>query len=143
MPDDDGVLVETEQGRFYCHKLIVTSGAWMNNVLAMVGLSLPLRVTQEQVTYFATPHLKEFGIGCFPVFQWRTDYNIYGFPVYGEVTTKAAIDDTGRETTAETRTFEPDMVREVQLRSFLEIVFPNFVGHTLYTKTCLYNYDAR
>ena len=134
----DGVTVETENGTFRCRKLIVASGAWTNQTLASLDISIPLRVSQEQVTYFATPHLKEFSIGNFPVFQWKTDLNIYGFPVYGEVATKAAIDDSGGEVTAETRTFAPDAAREAQLRAFLEAGIPNFVGPKLYTKTCLY-----
>lgn len=50
----------TSQGDFLCKKVIVTSGAWTNDVLSSIGLKLPITVTQEQVTYFATPHMNEF-----------------------------------------------------------------------------------
>lgn len=45
---------------FECRKLIVSAGAWINHVLGSIGLHIPVYVTQEQVTYFATPHIKEF-----------------------------------------------------------------------------------
>lgn len=45
---------------FVCRKLIVSAGAWINHVLGSIGLHIPVYVTQEQVTYFATPHVKEF-----------------------------------------------------------------------------------
>ncbi|MEZ4622324.1 MAG: hypothetical protein R2867_43405 [Caldilineaceae bacterium] len=48
-------------------------------------------MTQEQVTYFATAHLKEFAIGPFPNFSVENRCELlWRFPVYGEVATKAA-----------------------------------------------------
>lgn len=38
----------------------MSAGAWINHVLGSIGLHIPVYVTQEQVTYFATPHIKEF-----------------------------------------------------------------------------------
>lgn len=134
----DEIVVETGQGAFTCRRLVVAAGAWTNTVLAGVGFQIPLRVSQEQVTYFATPHLKAFAIGAFPIFQWKTDFSYYGFPVYGEVATKAAIDDTGAAVTATTRTFAPDLAREAQLTGWLAEHIPHFGGPKLYTKTCLY-----
>ena len=134
----DGVVVQTAQGTFSCRRLIVAAGGWTNQALSGVGFQIPVRVSQEQVTYFATPHLKEFAIGNFPVFQWKTNFSYYGFPVYGEVATKAAIDDTGAEVTATTRTFEPNRARENQLENWLAEHIPHFSGPKLYTKTCLY-----
>ena len=107
-------------------------------MLAPFGIQLPFIVTKEQVTYYATPHLKEFSIGRFPVFQWKDERSIYGFPVYGEVATKAAIDASGPIVTAETRTFDPVTEREQELETFLTTRIPRFVGPKLYTKTCLY-----
>ncbi|MEM8505568.1 MAG: N-methyl-L-tryptophan oxidase [Cyanobacteria bacterium P01_D01_bin.1] len=134
----EGVLIKTEQGAFTCDRLVVAAGAWTSTLLESVGMSVPLGVTQEQVTYYSTVHLKEFSIGEFPVFQWKDDYSYYGFPVYGEVATKAAIDASGHTVTAKNRTFTPDPDRERQLENFLKTQIPNFVGPKLYSKTCLY-----
>lgn len=133
-----GVSIKTVQGTFTCRKLVVTAGAWTNALLSSVGIQLPLTVTQEQVTYYATPNLKAFTVGRFPVFQWKDDFSYYGFPIYGEVATKAAIDASGETVSAKTRTFIPNGAREKQLDDFLAARIPDFVGPKLYTKTCLY-----
>lgn len=139
-PFDGGVDVQTGSGMFTCRKLIVAAGAWTDPVLASVGMALRITVTQEQVTYYATPNLREFGIGRFPVFIWEDPAEaVYGFPVYGEVATKAAIDASGPSVTADTRTFEPDVARERRLESWLGRYLPGFLGPKLYTKTCLYD----
>jgi len=134
----DSITVVTEQGDFHCRRLIVAAGAWTNPVLTRTGIQFPLRVTQEQVTYFATPHLKEFTIGKFPIFQWKSDMSYYGFPIYGEVATKAAIDDSGTTVTAMMRSFIPNHDREEALEKWLAEHIPHFIGPKLYTKTCLY-----
>ncbi|WP_368668628.1 FAD-dependent oxidoreductase, partial [Myxococcus sp. AB025B] len=112
--------------------------AWTNQVLASCGVELPLTVLQEQVTYYATPHLAEFAPSRFPVFMFHGEHNFYGFPVYGEVTTKLGQHMGGHETTAEDRTFEPDPVRQKRYEMFVEQHLPRFGGPELYTKTCLY-----
>ena len=137
-PFAGGVELETERGTFSCRHLIVTAGAWTDRVLANVGANLSLTATQEQVTYYATPHLKEFAIGRFPIFIWHGANVFYGFPVYGEVATKAAIDASGPPVTPETRSYEADPVREQRLEAWLAEHLPHFLGPKLYTKTCLY-----
>ncbi|MEZ4866724.1 MAG: hypothetical protein R3C14_35720 [Caldilineaceae bacterium] len=52
--------------------------------------------------------------------------------------TKVAIDDTGAEVTATTRTFAANRAREAQLEGWLAEHIPHFIGPKLYTKTCLY-----
>jgi sarcosine oxidase len=138
-PFEGGVEVVAERGRFTCRRLIVTAGAWTDKVLASVGVNLGLTITQEQVTYYATPNLKDFAIGRFPVFMWDGTAWIYGFPVYGEVATKIAIDAAGPVVTADTRTYEPDPHRERLVEDWLREYLPGFLGPKLYTKTCLYD----
>jgi sarcosine oxidase len=137
-PDGGGVVVETEGRTYRADRVVVTADAWTNQVLEACGLRLPLTVTQEQVTYYATPHLAEFSPARFPVFMWHGEHNFYGFPVYGEVATKLGQHMGGHETTATTRTFEPDPVRRKRYAAFVEQHLPRFGGPELYTKTCLY-----
>jgi sarcosine oxidase len=138
-PFGGGVAVQTDRGRFTCRRLVITAGSWTDRVLASVGMNLGLIVTQEQVTYFATPNLKEFAVGRFPVFMWDDWAYIYGFPVYGEVATKIAMDAQGPVVTPETRSFEPDPEQERQLEEWLATHIPGFLGPKLYSKTCLYD----
>jgi sarcosine oxidase len=137
-PFEGGVDVKTRAGTFTCQGLVITAGAWVDQVLADLGLSLGVTVTQEQVTYYATPNLKEFSIGNFPIFIWHGEASYYGFPVYGEVATKAAIDATGPAVTPQTRTYEADEAREQKVEAWLKQYIPGFLGPKLYTKTCLY-----
>lgn len=137
-PTADGVDVITTEGIFHCRKLVVTAGAWTGQLLKQVGLNPPLFVTQEQVTYFATPHLRDFAMDRFPIFSWHGAHFIYGFPVYGEVATKVAFDYSGKFVTPETRTYEGDEQVEQALISWLSDHIPNFLGPKLYSKTCLY-----
>jgi sarcosine oxidase len=137
-PRQDSVEVVTDDGVFSAGQVVVAAGAWTNTVLATVGVTWPLTVTQEQVTYFATPYLREFAPDRFPIWIWRAPEEFYGFPIYGEVATKAGQDAGGEEVTAETRTFEPNPHTTARLRRFLETTIPHFLGPVLYTKTCLY-----
>jgi sarcosine oxidase len=133
-----GVEVETDEETYLADRVVVASDAWTNQVLAETGLRMPLTVTQEQVTYYATPNLREFSPERFPVFMWHGAHNYYGFPVYGEVATKLGEHMGGHEVTAQTRDFEPDLERQRRYREFLAERVPGFLGPELYTKTCLY-----
>jgi sarcosine oxidase len=133
-----GVRLHTAQGIFNAQQLIVTAGAWTQPLLAPLGLDLPLTVTQEQVTYYATPHLRQFAPDRFPIWIWKDRLDYYGFPVYGEVATKAGIDAAGEPVTAESRSFDPNPAVEKQLDDFLAAHIPDFLGPKLLSKTCLY-----
>jgi sarcosine oxidase len=137
-PDGEGVAVVTDAGTFRADRVVVAADAWTNQVLAETGLALPLTVLREQVTYYATPHLAEFAPSRFPVFMWHGRHNFYGFPVYGEVATKLGQHMGGDETTADTRSFEPDPVRRERYADFVDAHLPRFGGPELYSKTCLY-----
>jgi sarcosine oxidase len=137
----DGVLVETAAGTFCARKLVVAAGAWTNRVLGHLGYGIPITCTQEQVTYFQTPHLREFTPDRFPVWIWHggPDYTFYGLPVYGALASKAGQDAGGAVVSADTRTFEPNPRVLARLRDFLERYIPRSLGPELYTKTCLYD----
>ena len=137
-PYGDQVEVVTGDEHYLADRVVIAADAWTNRLLRDLGLELPLTVTQEQVTYYSTPHLRDFAPDRFPVFMWHGEHNFYGFPVHGEVATKLGEHNGGAPTTAETRTFEPDPVRERRQLEFLAEYLPDFAGPRLYTKTCLY-----
>ena len=132
------VEVRTADAAYRCRRLVITAGAWSNRALAPVGLELPLRVTKEQVTYFASPNLPDFQPDRFPVWIWMDDPCFYGFPVFGEPGPKVGQDAGGRETTGDSRTFEPDREALDRVVGFLERRLPGALGPIIYTKTCLY-----
>ena len=134
----DGVAVETDVATFSARRLVVAADAWTNQVLAGLGVAWPLTVTQEQVSYFATPRVHDFAPDRFPIWIWHGRDILYGFPVYGEVATKAGVDVGGDVVTPDVRTFEPNPRAHDRLIRFLEKNIPGFLGPVLYTKTCLY-----
>ncbi|XP_077991509.1 monomeric sarcosine oxidase-like [Glandiceps talaboti] len=137
--DDVYVLVHTNQGIFRCRRLIISSGAWTNKVIESLGFQLPLTVSQEQVTYVATPHIKDFTKDNFPTWDFfGNDHLYYGHPIHGNTGVKIAIHDKTNIVTTETRTYEPDPVKERKCLDFLKKCIPKAVGPVLYTKTCLY-----
>ena len=123
---------------YSCRKLVIAAGSWSNLALASFGIQLPLRVTQEQVTYFATSRLDDFQPGRFPIWIWMDDPCFYGFPVFGEKGPKVGQDAGGQEVTADTRTFEPDRAALERVQAFLAKYIPTALGPIIYTKSCLY-----
>ena len=134
---EDEVEVAAGERRFRGRKLVTAADAWTNEVLAPLGASLPLRVTQEQVTYFHAP-ADEFGPGRMPVWIWLGDPCFYGIPVYGESGIKVGQDTGGREVTPASRTFDADEEALGRVTSFVSGLFPGIAGDTIYTKSCLY-----
>ena len=122
-----------------CGRLVITAGAWSNTALAPFGVHLPLAITQEQVTYFASSRAADFKPDRFPIWIWMDDPCFYGFPVFGESGPKAGQDAGGREVTPETRTFEPDPVALQRVQAFLGKYIPSALGPIIYTRTCLYS----
>jgi sarcosine oxidase len=140
-PRADGIEVVTDRETHTCSRLVVTAGAWLGPLLRGLGHPLEVTVTREQVTYFCTPHLRDFAIGRFPVWLWygNRDHCFYGFPVYGEAAVKVAEDVGGQPTTPEARGFEKDLRSDRSLRNFLGRFLPSALGPELYTRTCLYD----
>ncbi len=132
------VEVMTTTGRFRCQQLVVAAGAWSNHILGHLGMRLPLTVTQEQVSYFASPHLERFSPDRFPVWIWMDEPCYYGFPVYGEEAVKVARDVGGEEVSVETRTFETNRATLDGTREFIRKHLPDALGQLHQNKTCLY-----
>ena len=130
--------VEAEGVSYRCRRLAIAAGPWSNRALGNFGVELPLEVTQEQVTYFASPRRREFMPDRFPVWIWMDDPCYYGFPVFGEDGPKAAQDAGGKPVTADSRSFEPDPQNSQRVRDFLTRYLPGAVGPEIYTRTCLY-----
>lgn len=137
-PSNGEIEVDAGGVQYRCGRLIIAAGAWSNQALAPFGMQLPLTVTQEQVTYFASPRPSDFQPERFPIWIWMDDPCFYGFPVFGEAGPKVGQDAGGREVSAETRTFEPDQLALQRVRDFLGKYIPSLLGPIIYTKTCLY-----
>jgi sarcosine oxidase len=104
-----------------------------------LGQHWPITLSQEQVSYFATPNLRDFAPDRFPMWIWHGSEVFYGFPVYGEVAVKVAQDMSGRFVTQETRSFEPDPAATAVVERFLHTRLPGALGPEVVSKTCVYD----
>jgi sarcosine oxidase len=138
-PQGDAIELTAGGETYRCRHLVVAAGAWSNHVLAHFGRRLHLTITQEQVTYYRTPHAADFAPDRFPVWIWMDEPSFYGFPVFGEPGPKMAQDVGGERVTSETRTYEPNAATLARTEAFLARHIPTMLGERLYTKTCLYD----
>jgi monomeric sarcosine oxidase len=136
---DDHVIVATDRGEFAAEHVIVCVASWLERLAPSLGVTWKLTLTQEQVTYFATPRIRDFTPDRFPVWVWHGEHVFYGFPVYGEVAVKVARDMRGAWTTLEERSYDIDPAEEDLLRGFLEQRLPAAVGPVLGSKACVYD----
>jgi sarcosine oxidase len=137
-PLEGEIEIEAGGERYRCRRLVIAAGSWSNRALAPFGVQLPLRVTQEQVTYFATSRPADFQPGHFPIWIWMDEPCFYGLPILGEQGPKVGQHAGGREVTADTRTFEPDQAALGRVQDFLARYIPSALGPIIYTKSCLY-----
>lgn len=135
---DDHEVITADGTVHRTGKVILAADAWTNELLAHLGRRLPLTITREQVTYFASPDPAVFSPDRFPVWIWMDEPSFYGFPTYGQPGPKAAQDVGGDECTLETRTFEVNRLAHARLYAFMERHLPQAVGPDLLTKTCIY-----
>jgi sarcosine oxidase len=132
------IEVTTPGGTFRAGTVVLAADAWTNELLAAFDRRLPLTVTKEQVTYFASGDPQAFAPDRFPIWIWMDEPCFYGFPTYGEPGPKAAQDVGGEPTTPATRTFERDEAALERVTAFLDRHLPGMTGPEIYTKSCLY-----
>jgi sarcosine oxidase len=133
------LVVATDDGRtFEAGSVVVAADAWTNQLLEPLGVTLPLSVTLEQVTWFTPRHEAAFEPARFPVWIWLDQPGFYGVPTYAEPGPKVGQDIGGQQTTGDDRTFEPDTAALARVETFLARHLPDAIGSRIRTKTCLY-----
>jgi sarcosine oxidase len=138
-PLADGVEVETPKATYRCRFLVLAVDAWTNQLLEPLGMSLPLTLMQEQVTYYASSDLRAYWPDRFPVWIWMDNPCFYGLPIYGEESgVKVAQDVAGVEVTLETRSFEPHPDVLAREDGFRRRTLPGIDGPPVHGKTCIY-----
>ena len=137
---DGEITLELEDGELVrAGHVVLAADAWTNELLAPLGLELPLTITQEQVAWFAPrddPAL--FSKERFPVWIWMDEPSFYGFPAHRHPGPKVGQDVGGREVTPATRTFETDPEALARATAFLDRYLPGMAGDPFLVKTCLY-----
>jgi sarcosine oxidase len=121
---------------------VVTTDAWVNDVVAHLGLHVPVEVTLEQVTYFAPEHPEDFAPGRLPLWIWMDDPSYYGFPTYDpsgapSALVKAAQDCGGPVVSPDDRTSDPDPLMLDRLAGHVQQMLPG-VGEAVRSVRCQY-----
>lgn len=125
-------------GRLTAGAVVLATDAWTNELLAPLETQLPLSVTREQVTWYAAGDPAAFEPERFPIWIWLGDPSFYGFPTWRGPGPKIGQDIGGRQTTARTRSFDPDLDCLDRCGTFLARHLPSAAGTPAKTKTCLY-----
>jgi monomeric sarcosine oxidase len=136
---DDHVTVHAGKQRFSAEHVVICVASWLERLAPSLGLKWKLTLSEEQVTYFATPHLRQFAPDRFPVWIWHGDNLFYGFPVYGEAGVKLARDMRAAWTSLDNRSYATDPAEERLLESFLHARLPDAVGPVIGSKVCVYD----
>lgn len=135
----DDVQVTTDKGTYRARKLVIAGGAWLNGLLAHIGLQLPLKITQEQVVYFKPlANAPAYERGTFPIFiHWRSHDVGYGFPIIGAPGVKIGfhhdhyvIDPNDERVTRESVT--------ARLHAYAQRYLPEAAGEAFEPTACIY-----
>ncbi len=135
--DGGGVRVHLDDGAVEAEQVVLCTGKWTNGLLGGLG-RLPLRYMREQVTYYATPRLRDFAPERFPVWIRQGAPCFYGIGVHGTAAVKAAEDLGGPEVEVDDEESPTDPARERRVLRFLEAHLPGAVGPVASSRACLY-----
>lgn len=132
---NDVVTVTTNKSTYYAHKLVISAGAWLNNLLP--ELHLPLTVERQVLCWFKNADEKtqqDLLPGKLPIFIWEheKDKLFYGFPDIGDGL-KIAPHHAGQP-------IQPDLLS--QQVNPAEIDEMKTVIHTFFNMQPVFNYSA-
>jgi len=135
---ESGVRVRTDRGVVEAERLVLTAGAWSQDVARLpAGLVRGVR----QVLAWLQPTKPElFAPDRLPVFNLALDgEHFYGFPAFGIPGFKLGrYERSGESGNPDTISREPSLADEAPLRAFAERYFPEGAGPTIALKTCLF-----
>lgn len=139
--DDKTVTVTTVSGKtFNGKRLIISVGAWSNNLLSQIGITLPIRVVRKTFAWYEANE-ELYSEQHFPGFvQMDGSEGYYGFPSIDCAGLKLGRHDEGVviDPNDEKAAFG-DVANDVEdLQSFLTTYMPN-VGSLKFGKTCMYD----
>jgi monomeric sarcosine oxidase len=148
-PQGDGVVVEVEgphgRERIHTAQAVITAGPWAGIFLSQLGLteslSLPLKVTHQQVAYFdVTPDAQEMWSAAHsPVYISLPMPHFYGFPIWerpGQIKIALELQGDGVDPDTHERRVLPEALDELSalVTEYLSGVIPKAVS----AESCLY-----
>ncbi len=136
--NDDSVTVTANGNTFRAKKLVVSVGAWSNDLLDMLELTLPITPVRKTFAWYNAPEAL-YGQGTFPAFSFDTADGIYyGFPSIDGAGLKIGRHDLGevQDPNAAINPFE-EQTDAADLQQILDKHMPR-VESLKFGKTCMY-----
>jgi sarcosine oxidase len=135
---ENGVRVRTDRGEVEAERLVLTAGAWSQDVARLPeGM---VRGVRQSLAWLQPSRPELFRPDRMPVFNLALDgEHFYGFPAHGIPGFKLGRYDhfgTGGDPDEISR--EPTLEDELPLREFAERYFPEGAGPTVALRTCLF-----
>lgn len=133
-----GVRVRTERGEVETERLVLTAGAWSQEVARLPqGL---IGAVRQALAWFQPSRPELFTPERFPVFNLVLDgEHFYGFPAFGIPGVKLGrYDHFGQAGDPDAISREPTPADEAPLRAFAKRCLPAGAGPTLALGTCLF-----
>jgi sarcosine oxidase len=135
---ENGVRVRTERGVVEAERLVLTAGAWSEDVARLPRGSVG--AVRQAVAWLQPLRPELFVPERLPVFQVMLDgQHFYGFPAWGIPGFKLGrYDHYGQGGDPDAISREPTPDDEAPLRDFAQRYFPDAAGPTVALKTCLF-----
>lgn len=136
--DDGGVIVHSGGQSWRGRKIVLAAGAWANDLLAPLGITIPLEVTQEQLAYFSPRNEMDHSIGNLNVLlDWHKNPPFYTIPQIEVPGMKLGWHHTGKPVDPEQR--RPDDQEILAgMHDYIKERFPHLNPEPIQTVTCLY-----
>jgi len=135
---EDGVRITTDRGTVEADRLVLTAGAWSQDVARLApGL---VRGVPQALAWLQPTRPELFAPDRMPVFNLALDgEHFYGFPAFGIPGFKLGrYDHHGEGGDPDLMSREASLADETPLREFAERYFPDGAGSTVALKTCLF-----
>jgi sarcosine oxidase len=133
--DGDGVVVETEGGSVTASVAILCCGAYAPELLAVLGITVPMIPTQEQIGYFRH---RTGELPPAPVINDLSESNHYGLPTSLLGLYKFAEHGTGPRVDMRDRDPSPDHATTERLARAAKTFLPGFDPEPVGVETCVY-----
>jgi len=135
---ENGVRVRTDRGTVEAERLVLTAGAWSDDVARLPAGSV--RAVRQVLAWLQPTRPELFTPERMPVFNLILDGDhFYGFPAYGIPGVKVGrYERQGESGDPDGISREPMIEDEVRLRELTRRYLPDGAGPTVALKTCLF-----
>lgn len=138
----DSVTVKSADDTFSAGRIVITAGAWAQQILGQNGLDLPLVPELCQLHFFAPENMADYEADKMPVFiahvQDQLEHFIYGIPGKNGTGVKVAVHGGTPVDNLDTLDRNPSDEVEAIVRGFNRQHLPGADAPLLERRTCLY-----